>query len=185
LNVPNYRRNYHGQYFFFTLVTAGRAAIFQAAWARRRLAAAMAKTRRQLPWEMTAIVLLPDHLHMFWALTAPDRDYSRRISSIKRRFTRAYLAEGGMEGTVPAGQRRKRHRGVWQRRFWEHTIRDAGDFRRHLDYIHLNPVKHGLVKRVADWPWSSFHRYVRMGWYKPDWLGRIDLPGSVEYFWPE
>ena len=114
-----------------------------------------------------------------------DLDYSSRVSGFKKRFTRAYLAAGGTEGVPPGGQRRHRLRGVWQRRFWEHTIRDARDFRMHLDYIHANPVKHGLVEWPRDWPWSTFHRYVRQGWYDVDWRGRIDLPGSVECLWAD
>jgi putative transposase len=183
--MPSYRRNYDGEYFFFTLVTCGRMPIFSSAGARGQLSAAMRAVRLQWPWETSGIVLLPDHLHMLWRLPSADRDYSRRISLIKRRFTRAYLATGGREAPVPAGQRRRRRRGVWQRKFWEHTIRDMRDFRMHLDYIHLNPVKHNLVDHVEDWPWSSFRRYVKMGWYDHDWCGRADLPGSVEYFWPE
>lgn len=84
---------------------------------------------------------------------------------------------------VTDSQRRLRRRGIWQVRFWEHIIRDARDFKMHLDYIHLNPVKHGLASRPADWPWSSFHRYVKAGEYEADWLGRADLPENVEYFW--
>ena len=183
--MPNYRRNYDGECFFFTLVTCGRVPIFADDLSRRQLSSALRKTRHQWPWETEGIVLLPDHLHMIWRLPSDDTNYSRRISSIKRRFTRAYLASGGPEGTVPTGQSRKRHRGVWQKKFWEHTIRDARDLRMHLDYIHLDPVKHGLVQHVADWPWSSFHRYVNLGSYESDWLGRVDLPGSVEYFEPE
>lgn len=149
------------------------------------LGKAMRRTRADWPWQTLGIVLLPDHLHMLWRMPADDTDYSRRITSIKRRFTRAYLDSGGIEGTPPPGQHRKRHRGVWQKRFWEHTIRDDRDFRMHLDYIHLNPVKHGLTDTPEDWPWSSFHRYVQMEWYEPDWHGRVDLPGTVEYVWRE
>ncbi|MFW5869762.1 MAG: REP-associated tyrosine transposase [Planctomycetota bacterium] len=183
--MPSYRRNYHGDLFFFTLVTADRKPIFASAANRRRLSSAMRRTRIDRPWETVAIVLMPDHLHMLWRMPNGDRDYSGRISSIKRRFTRAYLAGGGREADVPRGQQRHRRRGVWQRKFWEHTIRDARDYHRHMDYIHMNPVKHGLVQRARDWPASSFHRYVKAGWYEPDWAGRMDLPGSVEYFIPE
>jgi len=134
---------------------------------------------------MEAIVLLPDHLHMLWRMPEGDADYSTRIAATKKRFTRSYLAAGGAEAPVRPGQRRHRLRGVWQPRFWEHTIRDARDYHRHLDYIHLNPVKHGLVASPREWPHSSFHRYVEMGWYEPDWCGRTDLPGNIEYVWPE
>ena len=183
--MPNYRRKHVGDVYFFTLVTCDRMRLFDCERNRRLLGAAMRKTRRYLPWKTLGVVLLPDHLHLLWRLPPGDSDYSRRITAIKRRFTRAYLATGGVEGALPAGQRRKRHRGVWQRKFWEHTIRDVRDFRMHLDYIHVNPVKHGHVERTIDWPWSSFRRYVQRQWYEPDWQGRIDLPGTVEYIWPE
>jgi len=181
--MPNDRRNRHGEYFFFTLVTQARMPIFAGRAARRLLSEAMRTTRRRRPWEMTAIVLLPDHLHMLWRMPEGDHDYSGRISALKRRFTRAYLLQGGPEAPVPAGQKLKRHRGVWQRKFWEHTIRDTKDFHMHLDYIHLNPVKHGLARRPRDWPWSSFRRYVKRGWYEADWCGRTDLPGNNKYAW--
>jgi putative transposase len=146
---------------------------------------AMAKTRQERPWALEAVVLLPDHLHMLWRLPEGDVDYSMRMAALKKRFTRAYLAAGGTEAWVSPGQARHRRRGLWQRRFWEHTIRDARDFHLHVDYIHLNPVKHGLARRPIDWPHSSFRRYVEMGWYEPDWSGRADLPENVEYLWTE
>jgi len=183
--VPKYRRNYDGDCFFFTVVTRERMDVFDRAENRRFLSDAIDAARQRWPWEMTAIVLLPDHIHMLWRMKLSDTNYSRRISHIKRLFTRAYLAAGGKEMDVPEGQERKRHRGVWQRKFWEHTIRDARDFQMHMDYIHVNPVKHGFVERPADWPWSSFHRYVREEWYEPDWCGRCELPRNTEYLWPE
>jgi putative transposase len=183
--MPNYRRNYQGIIFFLTLVTQDRRAIFRSARARRLLREVMEQTCHQRPWTTEGIVLLPDHLHLLWRMPAEDRDYSTRIASIKRRFTRAYLAAGGCEAAVTGTRMRQGYRGIWQRRFWEHTIRDARDFRRHLDYIHLNPVKHGLAASPRDWPHSSFHRYLAMGWYAPDWCGPSDLPGSVEYLWVE
>lgn len=143
------------------------------------------RTAAERPWEMTAIVLLPDHLHMIWTLEDLDLDYSVRVSAFKKRFTREWLASGGAEAPVARGQRRHRLRGVWQRRFWEHTIRDARDFKMHLDYIHINPVKHGLARQPKDWSWSSFRRYVQMGEYDEDWCGRVELPGTVEYYWNE
>ncbi|MHC4985505.1 MAG: REP-associated tyrosine transposase, partial [Planctomycetota bacterium] len=124
-------------------------------------------------------------LHMLWRLPPEDTNYSARIAAIKKRFTRSYLAAGGREATPPAGQRRHRRRGVWQPRFWEHAIRSAKDFRLHLDYIHLNPVRHGLVARPSDWPHSSFHRYVELEWYGPDWIGQVELPGDLEFFLSE
>ena len=167
--MSDYCRNYEGEYFFFTLVTCQRMHIFGQEHNRKKLSAAIKTTQSRYPWEMTAIVLLPDHLHMIWKLPDLDRDYSHRISVLKRYFTRAYLLDGGRENTLPPSQQQQRNRGVWQRRFWEHTIRDARDFRMHLDYIHTNPVKHQLADKPRDWKWSSFHRYIEMGWYEPDW----------------
>jgi putative transposase len=183
--MPSYRRNYHGKYFFFTVVTACRRSLFEDDASRAILSKALRQTLAERPVETTAMVLLPDHLHMIWRMFEGDKDYSTRIAMIKKRVTTAFLAAGGTEMAVPPGKRRKRYRGVWQPKFWEHTIKNARDFHMHVDYIHLNPVKHGLVERVGDWPWSSFHRYVRRGWYEPDWQGRVDLPASVEYIIPE
>ncbi len=128
-------------------------------------------------------MLLPDHWHALWRLPEGDTDYSTRVRRIKKIFTRAWLACGEREQAVTASQRRLRRRGIWQARFWEHTIRDAADFKMHLDYIHMNPVNHGLVARPADWPFSSFYRWAAMGEYEADWAGRIGLPLSVEYCW--
>ena len=183
--MPVYHRNYEGEYFFFTIVTCNRVAIFDNARYRSMLAAAIRATHNDYPWEMTEIVLLPDHLHMMWKLPQDDRNYSRRISLIKRRFTKSYLASGGREASTSTSKQSQRYRGVWQKKFWEHTIRDAKDFKMHLDYIHGNPVKHNLTETPGDWAWSSFHRYVRLGTYESDWQGRVDLPGSVEYVWGE
>lgn len=101
-------------------------------------------------------------------------NFSVRWKEIKRLFTTGYLECIGPGEQCNASRRKRGEAAIWQRRFWEHTIRDESDFGRHLDYIHYNPVKHRLVKRVCDWPWSSFHRYVRMGWYGIDWGGAIE-----------
>ena len=180
--MPAYRRSYAGSYFF-TLVTQGRRRLFATKSARDLLHDAMARTQEHRPWVTEAIALLPDHLHMVWRMPLGDVDYSGRIAALKKRFTRAYLSAGGREAEIPPGQRRHRLRGVWQRRFWEHTIRKMRDFKTHVEYIHANPVKHGLVDRPFDWEWSSFRRYVANGWYDADWCGRIDLPDAVEYVW--
>jgi putative transposase len=183
--MPNYRRKRQGELYFFTIVTCDRRPIFDASHARHLLHTAIDLTQKDHPWTMEAIVLLPDHLHMLWRLPEGDTDYSSRIGALKKRFMRRYLMRGGREGRVAPGQRRHRRRGVWQQRFWEHTISDARDFHRHVDYIHTNPVKHGLVDYPRDWPHSSFHRYVKTGWYESDWCGQTDLPGNVEYVWAE
>ena len=127
-------------------------------------------------------------MHMLWRLPQGDSDYSWRMGRLKATFTKAFrLAHGGQAGrggvspAVTAADQRKRYSGIWQPRFWEHTIRDGRDFKMHLDYIHSNPVRHGLVAWPKEWPWSSFRRYVRLGEYDEDWCGRVDLPGQVEY----
>jgi len=179
--MPTYRR-WRGRVVFLTVVTAARRPLFSDPVARSLLRTAVRQTQADRPWEMTAVVLLPDHLHMIWTLDGKDLDYSVRLAVIKKRFTRAWLGRGGSEAFVPDGQRHHRLRGVWQRRFWEHAIRDARELKMHLDYVHVNPVRHGLVELPRHWPWSSFHRCVRENEYEPDWCGRVDLPGSVEYF---
>jgi len=105
--------------------------------------------------------------------------YSTRIAQIKKRFTDGWLAAGGGEGVSSASRRRQRVRGVWEKRFWEHAIRDQGDYVRHVDYIHVNPVKHGLARQPRDWAWSTFHRYVKAGVYDIDWCGNIDEPWTM------
>ncbi len=115
------------------------------------------------------MVLAPDHLHTIWTLQPDDADYSRCWGWIKKEFTKEWLLLGGVEQAVTVGRRRERRRGIWQPRFWEHTIRDANDFERHFDYIHYNPVKHRLARCPHGWPWSSFHRWVRAGVYTDDW----------------
>ncbi len=180
--MPVYLRNYEGDCFFFTVVTHKRRNLFNRASYRKMLSEAIRITQKEYPWEMTAIVLMPNHLHMMWTLPPEDRNYSRRISLIKRRFTEKYLQSDGRESNVSESQHKERYRGVWQRKFWEHTIKDAADFKMHLDYIHINPVKHNLTEKPIDWQWSSFHKYVQREWYEPDWIGRVDLPGNIEYY---
>jgi putative transposase len=129
------------------------------------------KTRH--PFDLLADVLVPDHLHAVWALPPGDSAYPARWAQLKQSFTRSFLASGGAEGCRSASRVRRRERAVWQRRYWEHTIRDEDDLKRCVDYIHWNPVKHGLVERVQDYPWSTFHRFVRPGEYDLDW-GRVN-----------
>lgn len=128
------------------------------------------------PFETVAMVLLPEHIHAIWTLPAADRDYSKRWGWIKKEFTKAWLLAGGGEQSQCGCRRRERRRGVWQRRFWEHTIRDEEDLESHFDYIHYNPVKHGWVKSPRDWPYSSFHRWVAAGHYAIDWAASHDAP---------
>jgi len=120
---------------------------------------------------MDAIVVLPDHIHCVWTLPTGDSEFSERWHDIKARFS----------ARIPQGERlserrvKKGERGIWQRRFWEHVIRDERDLERHIDYIHYNPVKHGHARRVIDWPYSSFHRYVKNEIYSPNWVASSDV----------
>ena len=124
------------------------------------------KTQEAKTFKIEAIVVLPEHLHSIWTLPPNDSDYPGRWKSIKSIFTRELEKSG-----VVVEKRKDGSALIWQRRYWEHTIRDVDDLYRHIDYIHFNPVKHGLVERVIDWPYSSFHRYVRQGLLSPDWAG--------------
>ncbi len=135
---------------------------------------AIAKTKRRFPFRIDAIVVLPDHLHAVWTLPEDDTDFSVRWRLIKTHFSKA-----APRSDKPTQSRiRRGERGIWQRRFWEHAIRDESDYRHHLEYCYINPVKHGYVKRVEDWPYSSFHRDVRAGLFPEDWAGDFDENGD-------
>jgi putative transposase len=121
-----------------------------------------------------AVCLLPEHLHCIWVLPEGDANFSVRWKEIKRLFTKGYLSQVGPGETRSASRLSRGEATIWQRRFWEHTIQDEDDLNRHRDYIHYNPVKHGLVQSVSAWQWSSFHRYVRMGHYDPDWGAGVE-----------
>jgi putative transposase len=181
--MSDYRRYFvPGGTYFFTLVTEGRARVFASAAARGLLGSAMRQCFLRYPVRVIAIVLLPEHLHTLWTLPEGDDRYPMRWRWIKREFTRGWLALGGAERARSAARVAERRRGVWQRRFWEHTIRDEEDLEAHFDYIHYNPVKHGLVQRPHEWPWSSFHRWVRAGQYPIDWAAGLpnrSLPGNA------
>src|SRR5262249_19679669 len=151
------------------VVTHRRRPILATDLGRECLRAAIEAERAVRPFEMPAMVLLPNHLHTIWVLPDGDAEFSVRWREIKEHFTTAFLAGGGQEGVAPASRRRRGERGVWQRRFWEHVIRDVDDFKRCADYIHCNPVKHGLAPRAAAYPWSSFNRWVELGEYDPLW----------------
>jgi len=131
---------------------------------------AIRQVKARHPFDILAMVVLPDHLHALWHLPQDDGDYPLRSSLIKADFARQLPP---LE-TVKLSRRLKRERGVWQRRYWEHQIRDEHDLRRHLDYIHFNPVKHGHARKAVEWPYSSIHRYVRAGLLPADWAGQRD-----------
>lgn len=163
--MVNYRRNrIAGGTFFFTVALADRCSAHLTDHIEL-LREAFRAVRRARPFHTLAIVVLPEHLHAIWTLPATDDDdYPGRWRAIKSRFSRAVADRGVTVQRARSGEHR-----LWQRRYWEHTIRDASDLAHHADYIHFNPVKHGLVARVADWPHSSFHRYVRAGRLPRDW----------------
>ncbi len=127
--------------------------------------------RQRRPFTIDAIVILPDHLHCIWTLPPDDADFSTRWHDIKSRFS----ARIPRDERLSARRVAKGERGIWQRRFWEHVIRDERDFERHADYIHYNPLKHGHVDQVVDWPYSSFHKYVRKGIYPRNWTASPDI----------
>jgi putative transposase len=166
--MVRYRRNFiHGGTFFFTVTLADRRASTLVDHILS-LRAAFRQTRREKPFDIDAIVVLPDHLHTIMTMPPDDADFSGRWRRIKGLFTRDVVRCG-----LSLASNRRGEFDLWQRRFWEHTVRDDGDFARHVDYIHYNPVKHGLVTRVNDWPYSSFHRYVRQGILPDDWAGDV------------
>ena len=174
--MTDYRRNFvAGASFFFTVNLAERRLRLLTEHIED-LRAAFRETRRRHPFAIDAMVVLPDHLHALWTLPEGDHDFSTRWQLIKSTFSRA-LAPGER---ISASRAAKGERGVWQRRFWEHTIRDESDLVRHIDYIHINPVKQGLVTRVRDWPYSSFHRMVKLGVLPEDWAG--DVSDQAENF---
>jgi putative transposase len=166
-----------GGMFFFTVVTYGRRPILTTKAGRQFLRSAIETIREDRPFELFATVVLPDHWHLVMQLPSGDLDYSTRMKRIKEEFTKSWLAAGLPEAKVTAAQAKNGERGIWQPRFWEHTIQDEEDLERCTDYIHWNPRKHRLVTRVRDWPWSSFHRFVKAGDYDLDWGG--EEPDSV------
>jgi putative transposase len=181
--MSDYRRYFvPGATYFFTVVTQARAPLFADEAARMLLGEVMRRCFERYPVTVIGLVLLPEHVHALWQLPTGDDRYSLRWRWIKREFTRGWLALGGAEQQRWTARIRERRRGIWQRRFWEHTIRDEIDLENHFDYVHFNPVKHGHVARVRDWPWSTFHRWVAREHYNIQWgAGYVpaDLPGSA------
>jgi putative transposase len=173
--MTGYRRNFiPGGSFFFTVNLADRRLRLLTEHVDE-LRDAFREVQQHHPFTTDAVVVLPDHLHTVWTLPAGDADFAMRWRQIKSAFSRK------LAPTEPISESRaaKGERGIWQRRYWEHTIRDENDFARHIDYVHINPVKHRLVTRVRDWPHSSFHRMVKLGVYPDDWAGDVaELDGT-------
>jgi len=184
--MANYRRRYAaGGTYFFTLVTHERRPLFLNPVARRILRESIQLEQAQRPFSLFAICLLPEHLHAVWTLPDRDSNYSTRWRRIKEEFTNRWLTSGGEEGARNASRQRKQERGIWQRRFWEHTVRDADDLKRCVDYTHWNPRKHNLACRIKDWPWSTFSQFVEAGEYELDWGGTDPTPGWNSPEWGE
>jgi len=167
--MRTYKRAYeNGGCYFFTVITHGRKHLLTNENAVARLRLAFKQVMNKRPFEIDAIAVMPDHLHCLWSLPKNDHDFSKRWMLIK-----SFFSVG-----IPAASNARREKAVWQPRFWEHLIRDDEDWRRHMDYIHYNPVKHGYVKQPAAWEYSSFRKAVEQGLYEKDW-GRV-APESIE-----
>jgi putative transposase len=172
--MPNYRRAFvPGGCWFFTvnLLERRNTLLVDRIDALRD---SMERTRGRYPFIIDAVVILPDHIHAIWTLPPEDADFSLRWRLIKSRFAQALPKQEQLSGVRKA----RGERGIWQRRFWEHLIRDEADYARHVEYCYINPVKHGLVARVRDWAHSSFHRDVRAGIFPEDWAGDADRTGE-------
>jgi putative transposase len=164
--MVQYRRNFtKGGTYFFTVTLLNRQSNFLVQHIDL-LRESVKATQQRHQFEIIAWVVLPEHLHDIWQLPLDDSDYSGRWRAIKSYFVRALKKQG-----VIVDMREDGSALVWQRRFWEHTIKDEADLHRCVDYCYINPVKHGLVKTVVDWPYSSFHRDVKRGIYPANWAG--------------
>jgi putative transposase len=168
--MSHYRRvNTAGSTYFFTVVSYRRQQILCDPPIRNALRNAIKDTQLKYPFTIDAWVLLPDHLHCIWTLPEGDADFSRRWSLIKHRVSLVCADEYKQNKWITSSKKKRRESTLWQRRFWEHQIRDQTDFDRHLDYIHYNPVKHGLCGRPGLWPYSTLHRYIKEEKYSCDW----------------
>jgi putative transposase len=167
--MSRYRRaTIEGGTFFFTVTLADRSNDLLVRHVDR-LRRVYTSAQKRYPFESIAICVLPDHLHAIWSLPPDDADFPLRWNLIKGGFSRRLPANADRTESKIS----RREKGIWQRRYWEHTIRDDADLARHIDYIHFNPVKHGYVTRARDWPHSSFHRFVAKGILPLDWGGEV------------
>jgi putative transposase len=153
-----------GGTFFFTVNLADRSQMLFIDHIAE-LRESVRKVRDEHPFHIDAMVVMPEHIHAIWTLPPGDTDYPTRWTLIKAGFSRK-LPKGE---NISASRIKKGERGIWQRRYWEHQIRDENDFARHVDYIHYNPVKHDYVKSPCDWTNSSIHRFIREGLLPANW----------------
>lgn len=163
-----------GGTYFFTVNLADRSSSLLVEHVAE-LRQAVRTVKQRHPLDILAWVVLPEHMHAVWTLPPSEDDFSTRWMLIKSGFSR------GIERRDPinASCMRKGERGIWQRRFWEHQIRDENDLARHIDYVHINPVKHGHAGMAINWPYSSIHRYIRNGLLASDWAADANLPDEA------
>ncbi len=177
--MPNYRRaDVQGGTYFFTVVTFRRQSFLCDEPVRTALRHGIAHTRKTHPFRIDGWALLPDHLHCMWTLPPNDAAFGLRWSMIKRFVTQQCAAALHRDDLMNASRQKRNEFTVWQRRFWEHLIRDERDYTAHLDYIHYNPVKHGYAQSAAQWPYSTFHRSMEQGMYEKDWAAEPDDEGD-------
>ncbi|MFB2891345.1 transposase [Aerosakkonemataceae cyanobacterium BLCC-F50] len=168
--MPNYRRLFvPGGTYFFTIVTYQRYPWLCSDIGRTALRNAFIYVKQRYPFSIEAIVLLPEHFHCILSLPEGDKDYANRWRLIKRFVTKRYANQLGIDLEISQSREKRHESNLWQRRYWEHLIRDETDFANHCNYIHYNPVKHGLCNSAQDWEFSSYHRFVSQGIYPKDW----------------
>jgi putative transposase len=158
-----------GATYFFTVVTYRRRGFLCDDDVRAALRQAIVRVREKHALTLDAWVLLPDHLHCIWTLPEGDADFALRWNLIKRYVTRACGPRLHHPGLMTASKQRHRESTLWQRRYWEHRVRDENDFAAHMDYVHYNPVKHGLCRRPSEWPYSTLHQWIAKGVYPSGW----------------
>jgi putative transposase len=170
LQMPNYRRAWHpGGTYFFTVNLLQRGGNDLLVRHIDLLRDVVRDVRVNHPFTIHGWVVLPDHLHCVIELPQGDDEFCNSLEADQIEFFAAH----GEDGMLPDVRKQRGERGIWQRRLWEHLIRDERDFQAHMDYVHINPVKHGLVSRVQDWPYSTFHSLVNDGTYPIDWGGDV------------
>ncbi len=167
----DYRRAWHaGGTYFFTLNLLQRRDNDLLIRYINALRYVVKKVRKSHPFIIHGWVVLPDHLHCVIELPSNDADFATRLRLIKSGFSKAVpKTEYRSDIRLKRGER-----GVWQRRYWEHLIKNEADYQAHMDYVHINPLKHGLVKQVGEWPYSTFHHWVKLGIYPANWAGGLE-----------
>jgi putative transposase len=182
--MSNYRRPYvNGGTYFITQVTYQRQPWLCSDIGRMALREAIQHVRKTYPFQIDAIVLLPGHFHTLWTLPETDGDFSLRMRLIKRYVTKYYGDKLAIDVNISRSRMSRKESNLWQRQFWEHLVRDEADFANHCDYIHFNPVKHGLCDRPQAWEFSSIHRFTQLGIYSIDWVGdnMIELDNAIDH----